>query len=112
MKLSLAVLLLVAACPVVFAQEAMPRMSSVDPMSAKVGDVVAITGENLGKDVVVKVLLTNDKGDLACEIVEQTAEGMKIKIPAKATGRMAFVIRTGGKEPKEIVQPVKVTIED
>ena len=111
MKLSLAVLLLFAACPVVFGQEAMPRMSSVDPMTAKVGDVVAISGENLDKANVVKVLLTDNTNDLACEIVEQDASTMKVKIPAKATGRMAFVIRTGGKEPKEIVQPVKVTIE-
>ena len=111
MKLSLAVLLLFAACPIVFAQEAMPRMSSVDPMSAKVGDVVAITGENLDKANVVKVLLTDNTNDLTCEIVEQSATTIKLKIPAKASGRMAFVIRTGGKEPKEIVQPVKVTIE-
>ena len=111
MKLSLAVLLLIAACPIVFAQEAMPRMSTVDPMSAKIGDVVAISGENLDKDNVAKVLLIDDKNDLTCEIVEQSAATIKVKIPAKATGRMAFMIRTGGKEPKEIVQPVKVTIE-
>jgi len=42
---------------------------------------------------------------------EQTATGLKIKIPAKATGRMALMILTGGKEPKLIEQPVKVTID-
>jgi hypothetical protein len=112
MKLSLALTLIAAACTVVFAQDAaMPRMSSVDPMSAKIGDVVTISGENLDKAAVAKVFLIDDKNDLACEIVEQAAASIKVKIPAKATGRMAFMIRTGGKEPKEIVQPVKVSIE-
>ncbi|HXK02519.1 MAG TPA: IPT/TIG domain-containing protein [Verrucomicrobiae bacterium] len=111
MKLSFLLALVAAACMASFAQEAMPRMTSVEPMSGKVGDVVAITGENLDKDNVLKVFLTDDKNDLVCEIVEQSAAAIKVKIPAKATGRMAFMIRTGGKEPKDIVQPVKVTIE-
>jgi len=111
MKLSFLLPLAAAACLVVLAQEAMPRMTSVDPYSSKVGDVVTITGENLDKDNVAKIFLTNDKGDLPCEVIEQNATTVKVKIPEKATGRMAFVIRTGGKEPKEIVQPVKVMIE-
>jgi len=44
-------------------------------------------------------------------ITEQAATSIKIKIPEKATGRMALMILTGGKEPKLIEQPVKVTIE-
>jgi len=111
MKLSFLLPLVAAACLAGFAQEAMPRMSSVEPMSGKVGDVVAVAGENLDKDNVAKVFLTDDKNDLVCEIVEQSGTAIKVKIPAKANGRMAFMIRTGGKEPKDIVQPVKFTIE-
>jgi IPT/TIG domain-containing protein len=111
MKLSFLLPLIAAACLAGFAQEAMPRMTSVEPMSGKVGDVVAVTGENLDKDNVAKVYLIDSKNDLPCEITEQSATTIKLKIPAKATGRMAFMIRTGGKEPKEIVQPVKVTVE-
>jgi hypothetical protein len=111
MKLSFLLSLAAAACLLVHAQEAMPRMTSVDPFSGKVGDLVTVSGENLDKPNVEKVYLVDDKTDLVCEITEQTATSIKVKIPAKATGRMAFMIRTGGKEPKEIVQPVKVTIE-
>jgi hypothetical protein len=103
--------MIAATCLVVHAQEAMPRMSSVEPMSGKIGDVVAVTGENLDKANVAKVFLIDDKNDLPCEVTEQSATTIKVKIPAKATGRMAFMIRTGGKEPKDIVQPVKVTVE-
>jgi hypothetical protein len=111
MKLSSIVTLLLAATLVLFAQEAMPRMSSVDPQSGKSGDVVAVTGENLDKATVGKVYLTDGKNDLICEVSEQTATSLKIKIPDKATGRMALMILTIGKEPKLIEQPVKVTIE-
>jgi hypothetical protein len=111
MKLSFLLPLIAAACMAGFAQEAMPRMTTVEPYSGKVGDVVAITGENLGKAIVAKVFLIDDKNDLPCEITEQTETTIKVKIPAKATGRMAFMIRTAGKEPKDIVQPVKVTVE-
>ena len=111
MKLSFVLLLIAVTGLVVRAQEAMPRMTSVEPFSGKVGDVVTIAGENLDKANVTKVFLVNDKDDFPCEITEQSATAIKVKIPAKATGRMAFMIRTGGKEPKDIVQPVKVTVE-
>ncbi len=111
MKLSSVTLLLFAATLVLFAQEAMPRMSTVDPSSGKTGDVVAVTGENLDKANVSKVYLTDGKNDFVCEVTEQSATEIKLKIPAKATGRLALMILTTGKEPKLIEQPVKVTVE-
>ena len=89
----------------------MPRMSSVEPASGKKGDEVAVTGENLEKANVVKIYLTNGKNDYECVITGQTATEIKFKIPDKATGRLALMILTGGKEPKLIEQPVKVSIE-
>jgi len=111
MKLSSIVPILFAATLVLFAQEAMPRMSSVEPTNGKAGDVIAVTGENLDKANVGKVYLTDGKNDIVCEVTGQTATEIKLKIPAKATGRMALMILTVGKEPKLIEQPVKVTIE-
>ncbi|MEO8371523.1 MAG: IPT/TIG domain-containing protein [Candidatus Solibacter sp.] len=110
MKLSSIVLLLVTSF-VMFGQEAMPRMASAEPNSGKIGDEVTVAGENLDKANVGKIYLTDGKNDLECVITAQTATEVKIKIPAKATGRMALMILTGGKEPKLIEQPVKVNIE-
>jgi hypothetical protein len=93
-----------------WSQDAMPRMSSVEPGSGKTGDVVAVAGENLDKANVAKVYLTNGKDDFECVVTGQTATEIKIKIPAKATGRLALMILTGGKEPKLIEQPVKLAI--
>ena len=111
MKLSRIAPILLIAVFALNAQEAMPRMTSVEPSSAKVGDVVTVTGENLDKDNVTKVYLTDQKNDLECAITGQTATELKVKIPAKATGRMALMILTGGKEQKLIEQPVKLTVE-
>ena len=111
MKLSFVVPLLVAAGISAFSQ-AMPRMSTVEPGNGKKGDVVAVTGENLDKDNVAKVFLTDGKNDTPVEVTEQTATSIKFKIPAAKAGRLALMILTTGKEPKYIEQPVKVTIEE
>ena len=110
MKISLAILLLLAACFASYAQPALPRMTSVDPDTAKIGDAVVVTGENLDKANVAKVYLTNGKDDLVVEVISQTATNIKFKIPAKADGRMAVMVLTTGKEPQLIEQPVKVLI--
>jgi hypothetical protein len=113
MKLSFAVSLLVAASFAAFAQQAMPRMASVEPQNGKVGDVLVVSGENLQKDTVAKVYLTDGTIDIEVEIADQTATAIKFKIPAKVKpGRLALMVRTGGKEPKLIEQPVKVTIDE
>ena len=113
MKLSLMVSLLLAASLTAWAQQAMPRMTSVDPMNGKQGDVIVVTGENLAKDAVAKLYLTDGKNDLTCEVLEQTATTIKFKIPAKAAaGRLTLMVLTTGKDAKYIEQPVKVTIDE
>ena len=111
MKLSFVVPLLVAASFAAYGQQAMPRMISVDPPNGKKGEVITVTGENLQKDVVSKVYLTDTKNDLIVEVTEQTDTSIKFKIPAKAAGRLALMILTTGKDAKYIEQPVKLTID-
>jgi energy-converting hydrogenase Eha subunit A len=111
MKLSFVVSLLVAASFAAYAQPAMPRMIAVDPPNGKKGDVITVTGENLQKDVVSKVYLTDGKNDIILEVTEQTGTAIKFKIPVKAAGRLALMILTTGKDAKYIEQPVKLTID-
>jgi IPT/TIG domain len=113
MKLSFAAMLLVAASFAAYAQQAMPRLASAEPQNGKVGDEITVTGENLAKDSVAKLYLTDGTNDVQVDISEQTATTLKFKIPAKAKpGRLALMVLTAGKEPKLIEQPVKVTIEE
>jgi hypothetical protein len=112
MKLSFVVSLVVAAVLVAYAQQPMPRMSTVDPGNGKVGDVITVAGENLQKDQVAKVYLTDGKNDVLVAILEQTNISIKFKIPAKASaGRFALMVLTTGKDAKLMEQPVKVTID-
>ena len=111
MKLSFAISMLLAAS-FAFGQ-AMPRLESVEPQSAKSGDVLVVTGENLAKDSVTKLYLTDGTNDTQVEITEQSATSIKFKVPAKVkAGRLALMVLTGGKDQKLIEQPVKVTIEE
>jgi hypothetical protein len=111
MKLSFLAPLLVAACIAVYAQQAMPRMTTVEPATGKTGDVITVNGENLEKAQVSKVYLTDGKTDLQVDVTEQAATSLKFKIPEKAKGRLALMLLTSGKEPKLIEQPVKLTVE-
>lgn len=111
MKLSLIASLLVAASFAAWGQPAMPRMLSVDPQNAKIGDVLVVSGENLQKAAVAKVYLTDGKNDIEVAITEQTEKEIKFKIPAKANGRLALMVLTAGKDAKLIEQPVKVQID-
>ena len=117
MKMSLTLFLLVAACFAVYAQQPTPatppspRMVSVEPTNGKAGDVLVVAGENLQKELVLKVYLFDGKNDIQCEVTEQTEKTIKFKIPAKVAGRMALEVLTSGKEPKLIEQPVKVNVE-
>ena len=110
MRLSIVVSVLLAASTLALGQ-GMPRMTTAEPPSGKTGDVIVIAGENLQKDSVAKVYLTDGKNDFEVQITEQAATSIKFKIPAKATGRLALMVLTTGKDAKLIEQPVKVTIE-
>lgn len=110
MKLSFVALAALAV--VSFAQQAMPRLTGVEPANGKAGDVLTAAGENLNKPGVQKLYLTDGKNDVEVEVTEQTDTAIKFKVPAGAkAGRFSLMVLTGGKEPKYIEEPVKVTIE-
>jgi hypothetical protein len=111
MKLSFIAAVLMFAT-LAFPQEGMPRMSTVEPANGKAGDVLTVAGENLTKPTLDKLYLTDGKTDVEVQVTEQTATALKFKIPAGAkAGRFSLMILTGGKDPKYIEQPVKVTVE-
>ncbi|MCC7155568.1 MAG: IPT/TIG domain-containing protein [Bryobacterales bacterium] len=109
----LAVLALAVAAPRIgWSQDSIPRFSAVDPANAKVGDVLTVTGENIGKDAVAEVYLTDGKNDFKAVVTSQTGTEIKFKVPKVAPARYRLMVLTKGKEPKLIEQPVKVEIEE
>ena len=86
------------------------KIASVEPDSAKAGDVVKATGEGLAKASVSAVFLTNGTDDLKTVIVEQTDTSVSFKVPANIkAGRWAVMLQL--KDGMLLEQPVKVTIE-
>jgi len=114
MKVSVLVSLLLAVGMAVWAEQPMPKMVTVDPLNGKAGDVIVATGENLQKDAVAKLFLTDGKNDIPCEMLEQTDTTIKFKIPAKAPqgARLTVMVLTTGKDAKYIEQPVKLEINE
>jgi IPT/TIG domain len=111
---TIAFLLTVLVVPVLlWAQSPMPRCTSAEPDTAKVGDIVTVNGENLGKDYVAEIYLTTGRQDFRMEMTEQTDAAIKSKIPATVKpGNYAILVLTKGKEPKLIQQPVRVEVEE
>ncbi len=106
--LCLAILLL-AAVPA----SAQSRLTGVDPLNGKSGDLVAAAGENIDKAKVVELYLTDGTKDWKVQIIEQTDSQIKFKVPgAVKAGRYALMIKTGGSEPKLLEQPIKFTVDE
>ncbi len=101
--------LVLAAAPA----RAQSRLTGVDPLNGKIGDVVAAAGENIDKGKVVELYLTDGTKDFKVVMLEQTETQIKFKVPASIkAGRYALMIKTGGSDPKLLEQPVKFTIDE
>ena len=91
---------------------AQTRLTGVDPMNGKAGDVVSAAGEGCGKDKVVDLYLTDGTVDIKVKMIEQTDTAIKFNVPATVKpGRYALMIKTAGADPKLLEQPVKFTVE-
>lgn len=113
MRISELILVLVALALPAYSQSpnATPMMSSVEPDVCRVGDVLAIHGENLGQENVSALYLTDGITDIKVLMIDQAATSIKFKIPPEAKpGRFALMVLTKGKTPKLIEQPVKITV--
>ena len=90
------------------------RINSVDPLTAKVGDVVSAQGEGLGAADVDELYLTTGSEDVKVEIVEQNDKMIKFKVPSGAKkGRWSLMthLKSVTAGPRLVEQPVKVTVE-
>lgn len=100
---------------VAYGQQATPTMASTDTPNGKKGDVVSFSGENLQKELVAKVLLTDGQNDFPVEVTEQTSTTVKFRIPGKViAGRLALMVLTTGKAgPQEYIflPRFKITVD-
>jgi hypothetical protein len=89
-----------------------PIVKQVAPETAKAGDVLTITGENLDKTRVKEFYLTTGTEDFKTAIVEQGSTEVKVTVPANVkTGRLHVMILTTGNPGQLLEQPVVLNIE-
>jgi hypothetical protein len=88
-----------------------PKVTTVEPDSGKVGDVVSAKGENLDKASIGELYLTDGKNDTKVPIAEQSSTEIKFKVPEKVkSGRYHLLVLTANKASM-IEQPVVFTVE-
>ena len=78
----------------VFAQ-ARPHVTAVDPQVGKAGDNMTLMGENLAKDAVSAVYLSDDTTDHDATVVEQSADKIVAKVPKIKAGNYNVSIKVG-----------------
>jgi len=90
--------------------QALPRCTAVDPDTGKVGDMIAVKGENLNKTTISDVYLTDGSKDTKAVISEQTDTQIKFKVPEIKPGRYHLAMLTANGSSL-IEQPVVLTVE-
>ncbi len=88
-----------------------PRLATVTPEAGKPLAEFTTAGDNLEKANVGALYLTDGKNDTKVQVLEQTKESIKFKVPGDVkAGRYSLMLLTGdGKQYLE--QPVKLTVE-
>lgn len=92
------------------AYQALPRCTSVDPDTSKVGDSITARGENLSKSNMAELYLTDGQNDTKVTISDQSDTEIKFKVPQIKAGRYHLLILTANKASL-IEQPVVLTVE-
>jgi len=109
MKTWLIALLLIS-CAALSAFEGLPRCSAIDPDTAKTGDSVNLTCENVDKTTVSDLYLTDGKADTKIDVMEHTADKIKFQVPRIKPGRYHIAFLTANKA-SIIEQPIVLTVE-
>ena len=88
-------------------------MQKVAPESGRTGSILKIQGVFLDKTKVDEVYLSDHTFDMKVKVLEQTEDSIEFRIPPFAKpGRLQLVVRTAGKEPLILEQPVYITVEE
>lgn len=108
LKISLiAAILLLTLAPRVGGQSS-PKVTGVAPAAGKVNDDVTLTGENLGKDSISAVYLSDDKDDYKATLVQQENAKIILKVPQVKSGAYNISIQEGD---KILILPVRFTVQ-
>jgi IPT/TIG domain len=86
-----------------------PKVNTVDPTSGKVNDNVTLTGENLGKDNVAAVNLSDADSDFQATVVEQGSDKIVMKVPQVKAGDYNVSIQV---KDRILILPLRFTVTE
>jgi hypothetical protein len=90
-----------------------PLMHTVQPNIGRIGSVLRIHGVFLGKTNVDEVYLTDHTFDSKVKVLAQTGDSIEFRIPPSVKpGRLQLLVKTTGKQPLLLEQPLYITVED
>lgn len=90
-----------------------PEMNHATPDSGKIGTVLRVHGRFLNKEKVDEVYLTDHTFDMKVKVLDQADDYIEIRIPPSVKpGRLQLLVKTTGKEPKLLEQPVYIKVEE
>jgi hypothetical protein len=94
-------------------KDQVPEMKNVEPKNGKIGSVLRATGLHLGKTKVEEVYLTDHTFDMMVKVLDQTDNSIQFRIPPSVKpGKLQLLVKTAGKEPVLLEEPVYVTVEE
>lgn len=90
-----------------------PEMRAVEPHTGKIGEVVRVHGAYLGKEKVDEVYLSDHTFDMKVKVLNQKEDVIEFRIPPFAKpGSLQLVMKTSGKLPVILEQPVYIMVEE
>ena len=94
-------------------KDQVPEMQNVEPKNGKIGSVLRATGVHLGKTKVEEVYLTDHTFDMMVKVLDQTDNSIQFRIPPSVKpGKLQLLVKTTGKEPVLLEEPVYITVEE
>jgi spermidine/putrescine-binding protein len=110
LSMGLVVLVLAAALLATAAwAQGSPRVTGVEPATVKVGANITVKGENLTKDNVAGVFVSNSSDDFPATIVEQGGSKIIVKIPKVKAGDYNISIQV---KADILIQPIRLTVQE
>ncbi len=86
-----------------------PRVTGVDPATVKVGAKITVKGENLTKDNVAAVFVSNSSDDFPATIVEQAGSKIVVTVPKVKAGDYNISIQV---KTDILIQPIRLTVQE
>ena len=86
-----------------------PRVTGVEPGHGKVESSVTVMGENLGKESVTNIFLSDDTTDYKAAVLEQAAGKIVAKVPKVKPGGYNVSVQVGN---NIFIQPIRFTVEE